>query len=191
MSLLGKRIIILAMAWVFLAMIVSQLYDNLTATNVPPRPRAGSTFSPAPTVTADPASSQLADLQRCVASDPNNLQCVVDLANLYYASNQWPQAQASYESAIKLSPHDASLLLKLAGTYIYQQQFDAAVTTLQQAASLQPASPEVHLLLGLALSKSNPPQVAQAIAEWRQVVSLAPGSSWAAQANQLIQGAGQ
>ena len=80
----------------------------------------------------------------------------------------------NYERASQLSPHDAGLMLRLAGTYIYQQDFDKAVATLQKAVVLQPDSPEIHLLLGLSLSQLNPPRTQDAIAEWRSVVTLAP-----------------
>jgi hypothetical protein len=66
-----------------------------------------------------------------------------------------------------------------------------AAATLQKASVLQPDSPEIHLLLGLALSKLNPPRMQDAITEWRSVVTLAPGSTWATQAAKYISDAQQ
>jgi len=181
MSPLGKKIVVFTMLWVFLVMIVMQAYDNVTGRGAPARPVAGT-----PTVEAtagpDEAVTRLAELQSCLAADPQNLQCVVELADLYYAAQLWPQAQVNYELAINLDPHNVRLLLRLAGTYIYQQKFPEATTTLQQTATLQPDSPEIHLLLGLALSKLEPPRTDEAIAEWQRVIELAPGSDWAEQA---------
>jgi cytochrome c-type biogenesis protein CcmH/NrfG len=79
--------------------------------------------------------------------------------------------------------------VKLAGTYIYQMMFDKAVETLRNAAILKPDSPEIHLLLGLSLSKLDPPQMEEAVAEWQKVIELAPGTSWATQAAELINAA--
>ena len=135
--------------------------------------------------------TKLADLQTCVANDPSNLQCTSDLADLYYSLSQYPQAQVNYERASQLSPHDASLMLRLAGTYIYQQAFDKAVATLQKAVVLQPDSPDIHLLLGLSLSQLDPPRTQDAIAEWRSVVTLAPDLLWATQAAKYISNAQQ
>ena len=189
MSPLGKRILVLSMFWVFLVMIVTQVYDNVTGRGMP----ATRAASPAPTGTvgADDAIQQLADLQACVANNPNNLDCMLGLANLYYDLGQYPQAQSAFEAAIKLDPHNVGALVKLAGSYIRQNNFNQAVATLEQAIQLQPDSPELHLLLGLSLSKLEPPQVSRAVAEWRQVIALADGSALADQARQYIQEAGQ
>jgi cytochrome c-type biogenesis protein CcmH/NrfG len=189
MSPLGKRIVVFTMFWVLLVMVVSQIYDNVTGKGMPANAPAVPTTEE--TVQPDADISKLADLQACVASNPNNLQCTLDLAAFYYSAQQWPQAQVTYERAIQLDPHNVEVLLKLSGTYIYQEKFEQATATLQQAASLSPNSPEIHLLLGLSLSKLNPPRTDEAVSEWRKVVSLAPGSPWAAQATAYISEAGK
>lgn len=189
MSPLGKRIIVLFMGWVLLAMVVIQVYDNVTGRNAP-QDRVIVAPTPEPTVGADPVITQLADLQTCVAANPDNLECVRDLAALYYSMGQYEQAMVNYEAAARLAPHDYDLLVKLAGTYIYQQRFEDAVKTLSEAELLKPDSPEIHLLLGLSLSKLDPPRLDDAVAEWRKVIELAPGSDWAKQAADLINASG-
>ncbi len=189
MSPLGKRILVLGMFWVFLVMIVTQVYDNVTGRGMPAGPAAVPT--PTGTAEADVTIQRLADLQACVANNPNNLDCMLDLANLYYDLGQYPQAQTAFEAAVKLDPHNVGALVKLSGSYIRQNNFDQAVRTLEQAIQLQPNSPELHLLLGLSLSKLEPPQTARAVAEWRQVISLDPNSALGDQARQYIQEAGQ
>jgi tetratricopeptide (TPR) repeat protein len=173
------------MLWVLLVMTVAQVYDNVTGKGMPPK-QAAPTAVAEPTVEPDPDVTRLADLQSCVAADPNNLQCNLDLANLYYQAKLWPQAQVDFERAVRLNPHDPAVLFKLAGTYIYQEKFAQAVPTLQQAASLKPDAPEIHLLLGLSLSKLDPPQMDNAVAEWRKVISIDPKSDWATQAQEYI-----
>ncbi len=189
MSPLGKRILVLGMFWVFLVMILTQVYDNLTGRGMP----ATSAAAPTPTGTAqaDATIQRLADLQACVANNPNNLDCMLDLGNLYYDLGQYPQAQTALQAAVRLDPHNVGALVKLAGAYIRQNNFEQAVTTLEQAISLQPDSPELHLLLGLSLSRLQPPQTGRAVAEWRQVISLDPNSALADQARQYIREAGQ
>ncbi|MEO6456907.1 MAG: tetratricopeptide repeat protein [Chloroflexia bacterium] len=184
MNPLGKKIVVYGMAWVLLVMVLSQIYDNVRGKGMPVQ-QAG---VPTAVVEATPDTQQarLAELQNCLGGDPNNLQCTIELAALYYAAGQWPQAQVNYERAVQIDPRNVQSLLKLAGTYIFQQKFDQAVPTLQQAASLSPNSAEIHLLLGLALSKLNPPRVDEAVEEWRSVISLAPESAWAKQAAQYI-----
>ncbi len=179
------------MLWVLLVMTVAQVYDNVTGRGMPAKKVVPAAATPEPTVQPDAGVAKLADLQGCVASDPNNLQCNLDLANLYYQAQQWPQAQVNYERAVRLNPHDPAVLFKLAGTYIYQEKFAQAVPTLQQAASLKPDAPEIHLLLGLSLSKLDPRQTDNAVTEWRKVIAIDPKSDWATQAQQYISEAGK
>jgi cytochrome c-type biogenesis protein CcmH/NrfG len=177
------------MMWVVLAMVVLQIYDNVTGKGIPMQePSAVATVEPM--VLPDQQVQQLANLQSCVASNPNNLQCTLDLGAFYYQAGQYPEAQVTYEKANQLSPHNYEILLKLAGSYIFQQKFPQATASLQEASLLKPDSPEIHLLLGLALSKLDPPRMTDAINEWRRVISLQPGSSLAQQAQQYINAAG-
>jgi tetratricopeptide (TPR) repeat protein len=185
MNRLGKQIAVFSMVWVILVMIVSQVYDNVTGRGLP-APQPTPPTVPAGTPGPDEAVTRLAELQSCVAADPENLDCTSDLADMYYAAKQWAQAQVNYERAVTLAPHDTSLLVKLAGTYIYQENFEQAVPTLQQAASLKTDSPEIHLLLGLSLSRLTPPRTEAALAEWQKVLEVAPGTAWAEQASQYI-----
>jgi len=188
MSPLGKRIIVFFMLWVLLVMVLLQVYDNIRGRGTF---AAGPNMELTPTVfpitgTPDTGITQLADLQNCVASNPNNVDCTIRLAQLYYDLKQWPQAQTNFERAIMLQPHDANLLRKLAGTLIYQLKFDEALTTLDQALAIEPNGPELHLVRGLVLGKLNPPRTDEAVAEWRKVVELAPGTDLAQQATILI-----
>src|SRR5687767_3962531 len=188
MNPLGRKIVVYGMAWVLLVMVLSQIYDNVRGKGMPAQQAAVPT---AVAATPDPQQGRLEELQECLGGDPNNLQCTIELAALYYAAEQWPQAQVNYERAVQLDPHNVQTLLKLAGTYIFQQKFENAVPTLQQAATLSPESAEIHLLLGLALSKLDPPRTDEAVQEWRSVISLAPDSAWAKQAALYIDESGE
>lgn len=189
MSPLGKRILVLSMFWVFLVMIVTQVYDNVTGRGMPARPAASPT--PSGTPSPDATIQRLAGLQACLAGNPGNLDCMLDLANLYYELEQYPQAQTTFEAAIKLDPRNVEALLRLAGSYIKQNKYSEAAVTLEQALELQPDSPELHLLLGLSLSRLQPPQTDRSISEWREVIRLSPDSPLADQARLYIEGTGQ
>ena len=189
MSPLGKRILVLGMFWVFLVMIVTQVYDNVTGRGMPARPAPSPT--PAGTVAPNATIQRLADLQACVANNPSNIDCMLDLANLYYDLEQYQPAQTAFEAAIKLDPDNVEALTRLAGSYIRQSKYSEAVGTLEQALELQPDSPDLHLLMGLSLSRLQPPQIDRAVTEWRQVISLAPDSPLAGQARLYIEETGQ
>jgi cytochrome c-type biogenesis protein CcmH/NrfG len=188
MSPLGKRIVVFFMLWVFLVMILIQVYDNVTGKGMPVK--VAPTAVAAGVETPDPDVAKLAELQSCLASNPNDLSCTMQLGQLYYAAQQWPQAQVNYERAVKLDPTSVEALVKLSGTYIYQLDFEQAANTLTQARALQPDSPEINLLLGLAFSRLEPPKKTEALAAWRKVIEVAPGSTWAEQADAFIKDSG-
>jgi cytochrome c-type biogenesis protein CcmH/NrfG len=177
------------MAWVLFVMVVTQVYDNVTGRNAP-QSRVIVVPTPGPTIGPDPDITRMAELQTCVAANPDDLNCVRELADLYYKLGQFGPAQTNYERAAELAPDDYDILVKLAGTYIYQLMFEEAVETLRKAVALKPDSPEIHLLLGLSLSKLEPPRWDEAKAEWQEVIRLAPESEWAGQAAALINSAG-
>jgi cytochrome c-type biogenesis protein CcmH/NrfG len=185
MSPLGKRIIILSMFWVFLVMIFTQVYDNVTGRNLPPKQPEQVATEPTP-AGPNPAVSRLADLQACVAANPRDLNCTLELADLYFVNQQWPLSQTNYERAVEIDPHNVPAWLRLAATLIYQNQFDKAVPVLQQAGNLEPNNPEIQLLLGLALSRQDPPRNAEAISAWQRVMQLAPDTDLARQAAAYI-----
>jgi cytochrome c-type biogenesis protein CcmH/NrfG len=185
MSPLGKRIIVFFMFWVLVVMAAAQLFNNLSGRNAPAR-AAEPAPTTLPTAAPDQGIQRLADLQTCVAADPTNLKCTTDLAAYYYDEGQYAQAEVEYSRAVELDPKNAQWLLRLAGAYIFQQKFEEAAGTLRQAAEIEPNSPEVRLLLGLALSRIEPAQVDAAVQEWRKVIELAPGSELAAQASSYI-----
>ena len=79
MGPLGKRILVLLFGWVLLVMVIIQVYDNVSGRNSPVS-RIVAAPTAIPTVQADADMTRLADLQTCVANDPNNLKCTSDLA---------------------------------------------------------------------------------------------------------------
>ena len=95
---------------------------------------------------------------------------------------------AFYERAVQLEPHNPDLLLQLAAAQLRLTQINAARDTLLQASTLAPDRADIHLLLGLALSKSTPPDPVGAAREWERVQQLAPGSDLARQAEALLAG---
>jgi Tfp pilus assembly protein PilF len=184
MSRLGKQIIVFSMVWVLLVMALTQIYDNVTGRGLAPK-KSVEVPTAAPSA-PDQDVARLAELQTCVATNPDNLQCNMELADLYYAAKQWPQAQVNYERAARLQPGNGAILRRLAGTYIYQNDLGRAASTLREAAQAQPDSAETHLLLGLVLSRLDPPQTEAALAEWRKAIEVAPGSESAKQAQQYL-----
>ncbi len=186
MSYTAKRIIVLLMAWGLLVFVGVTVRINL---NTPPLPVLTPTAAPAAAAPVDTAApDRMAALQATLDHDPANLPALVELAGLFYGQHDWASAITLYQRAQALDPHGVDVLVHLAAAQLYALHFAEARTTLGQAAQLAPRRPDIHLLLGLALSRQAPPDLAGAGAEWRQVIALAPGTSLAQQAQELLNG---
>ncbi|HMA34394.1 MAG TPA: tetratricopeptide repeat protein [Chloroflexia bacterium] len=184
MSYTAKRLIILLMAWGLLVFVGVTVRINL---NMPPPPAVE-----APTPTTTPAAATAADrantLQQALAQNPDDLPSLLELAGIFYQARQWPDAITLYQRAISLDPHNVDVLAHLAAAQLYALRMDDARQTLEQAAQLAPDRPDLHLLLGLAASRQDPPDQAFANAEWLKVLALAPGTALAQQAQDLLAG---
>lgn len=68
-----------------------------------------------------------AELKKLIASDPQNVQYYVLLAELYMANDMLVEAKAEYDRALELFPGAPEVHLGLAGYYEEQGQFDLAL----------------------------------------------------------------
>ena len=179
MSYTAKRLILLLMAWGLIVFTGMQVRANLTT--APP-----GNVAPAPGPTATP--SEETALQQALEQDPRDVIAMVRLGQLLYERGDYENAAVLYERAVQLEPRSPDLLMQLAATQMRLTQINAARDTLLRAGTLAPDRADIHLLLGLAFSKSAPPDPAGAAREWERVRQLAPGTDLAAQAEDLLQG---
>jgi Flp pilus assembly protein TadD len=178
MSYTAKRLIILLMAWGLIVFAGVTVRINLAQ-----RPISAGTPTPAaPTAPPD----RLSQLQATMQADPNNLPALLELADSLYQAKDWDNAIAAYQRVVAAQPHDPDILMHLAAAQIYAIRIGEARQTLEQVVQLAPTRADAHLLLGLALSRDTPPNTARARQEWQQVLTLAPNSDLARQAQTLL-----
>lgn len=88
------------------------------------------------------AAAALAELLYQRAPNPELKERLVQLQTAsgrdYLAQQQYDLAQASFESALKVSPNDTTALNLLANTYIFQKNTPAALKVLDQALTYYP-----------------------------------------------------
>jgi cytochrome c-type biogenesis protein CcmH/NrfG len=170
---------LLLMAWGLIVFTGMQVRANLTA--APPGAVAP---APGPTATPDEETA----LQQALERDPRDVIAMARLGQLLYERGDYENAAVLYERAVQIEPHNPDLLLQLAASQLRLTRINAARDTLRQAGSLAPDRADIHLLLGLALSKSTPPDPVGAAQAWERVLQLAPGTDMARQAQELLQG---
>lgn len=106
------------------------------------------------------------------ASDP---QPRVQLGNMFFDAEQFPQAITWYEQAVKLNPNDPNVSTDLGVAYYYTNQPDRALSQFEHSLKVDPKHIKTLLNVGIvrAFGKQDLPGAARA---WQQVVDLAPGS---------------
>jgi Flp pilus assembly protein TadD len=86
------------------------------------------------------------------------------------------KAEKAFEAALKIDPDHLKSLLNLSRMLIDQKRFDDAIVTLAHAGEINPASPEVHRLLGRTYTGQH--KTDDAIVSYRRAIALDPTDAW-------------
>lgn len=149
---------------------------------------------------------EVAALLARLEQDPNDLEALISLGNHYFeegvywwgqedsrsALSAFESADAYYESALRLAPDLTNVRTDLGTMYYYQGQLrdepalvERAIQEWQVALSYEPDKPETLFNLGIGYLALD--QREQALAVWQRVIEVAPDSSSAQDARQMIE----
>jgi len=133
-------------------------------------PPAQSAPQPAP---IDPARVQA--LEAAAKQNPADTQSRVQLGNMFFDAEQYPQAINWYEQAMALNPKDTNVSTDLGVAYYYTNQPDRALAQFDQSLRNDPT--HIKTLLNVGIVKAFGKQdLAGAGQAWEQVARLAPDS---------------
>jgi len=137
----------------------------------------------APATAAAPAAQQAVPLdatrvqalQTVAEKDPKNVESRVQLGNMFFDAEQYPQAITWYEQALVLNPADPNVSTDLGVAYYYTNQPDRALTQFEKSLATDPRHIKTLLNVGIvrAFGKNDLPGAAKA---WEEVVALSPDS---------------
>ncbi len=121
----------------------------------------------------DPARVQA--LQAAAEKDPKDVQSRVQLGNLFFDAEQYPQSIAWYERALALTPADTNVSTDLGVAYYYTNQADRALKQFEVSLASDPKHIKTLLNVGIvrAFGKND---LAGAAKAWEEVVALSPDS---------------
>jgi cytochrome c-type biogenesis protein CcmH/NrfG len=144
--------------------------------------QAAAPSQPAP---IDPA--RVSALQDAAAKSPKDAQPRVQLGNIFFDGEQYPQAITWYEQAIAIDPNDPNVSTDLGVAYHYTNQPDRALTQFDRSLTIDPKHIKTLLNVGIvrAFGKQD---LAGAGTAWQQVVDLAPDSPEGAAAKKGLEG---
>ena len=126
-------------------------------------------------------------LETVVQQNPKDVQPRVQLGNMYFDAEQYPQAIAWYEQAFALNTTDANLSTDLGVAYYYTNQPDRAITQFEHSLTLDPKHIKTLLKMGIvrAFGKQDLEGAAKA---WEQVVAIDPNSQEGQAAKKGLEG---
>ncbi|MBI2953268.1 MAG: tetratricopeptide repeat protein [Chloroflexi bacterium] len=137
----------------------------------------------------DPAITQrISTLQDQVKNDPQDVKVLVELGALLFQSQQFARAADIYNKALDIDPANNDVRLQLGVAYFYQGMSGTAIREIRKVIDADPKQIEPHYQLAIALSHGDPPDIDGAIAEWQEVIKLAPDSDIAKRAQTIIDG---
>lgn len=121
----------------------------------------------------DPARVQA--LQTVAEKDPKNTESRVQLGNLFFDAEQYPQAITWYEQAFALNPADPNVSTDLGVAYYYTNQPDKALAQFDKSLATDPRHIKTLLNVGIvrAFGKND---LAGAAKAWEEVVAISPDS---------------
>lgn len=159
---------------------------------------AGTARTAAPVAQAAPASTpapppapldqaRVQALQTVAEKDPKNVESRVQLGNLFFDAEQYPQAIGWYEQAVVLSPADPNISTDLGVAYYYTNQPDRALAQFDKSLAVDAKHIKTLLNVGIvrAFGKND---LAGAAKAWEAVVAIAPDSQEGQAAKKGLEG---
>jgi tetratricopeptide (TPR) repeat protein len=187
-----KESVFFGLAGVFFGLLGGWIIGSQQANG--PRPAAAA--APVATSAAAPAQSQAApvlDESRAAAlkvtaeRNPKDAETRIQLGNLYFDAERYPEAIEWYDGALRIDPKNINASTDLGIAYYYTNKPDLALAQFEKSLAIDPKHSKTLLNVGIvrAFGKEDLEGAAQA---WQKVIDLAPGSPEAAVAQKGLDG---
>jgi tetratricopeptide (TPR) repeat protein len=126
----------------------------------------------------DPRNQEAASrgYRRALETDAGLVPALINLANIHYAQEHLPEAEALYERAIALEPGLFEAHFNLGNVFHDLGRLEEARVAYEAALALHPAYADAHFYLAVTLEKLGRSQ--QARGHWRRYRELAPEGEW-------------
>lgn len=181
----------LATAGVFFGLLVGWIIGSQQGTGGGRAVGGAAQSATAPAAAATTAAPKLDEarvraLMAEAESRPTDAAVRVELGNLYFDAEQYPEAIRWYEESLKIDPKNVNASTDLGVAYYYSNQPDRALQQFDYSLSIDPRHVKTLLNQGIvrAFGKQD---LAGAIKSWEQVVALAPDSPEGRTAKQALE----
>ncbi len=117
--------------------------------------------------------NQIDHLETLLADDPDNVDILVSLGNVYYDINEPQSSIEYYERALAIKPDDPHVLVDCGAMYRQLGQADKAIELFRRAIEIDPQLPQAYFNLGAVLRMEQDDAVGAALA-WQKYLELDP-----------------
>jgi cytochrome c-type biogenesis protein CcmH/NrfG len=184
-----KDSVVFGVAGIFFGLLVGWIIGSQQGTGVAPSPVPAAQAQPAPAAQAAPPfdESAAAALKVTAERNPSDAETRVQLGNMYFDGERYPEAVKWYEAALKVNPKHVNASTDLGIAYYYSNQPDRALAQFDRSLALDPTHSKPLLNQGIvrAFAKQD---LAGAEKAWQRVLDVAPDSPEAALAKRGLEG---
>jgi cytochrome c-type biogenesis protein CcmH/NrfG len=184
-----KDSVVFGVAGIFFGLLVGWIIGSQQATGVATAPAPAAQAQAAPATQAPPPfdESAAAALKVTAERNPSDAETRVQLGNMYFDGERYPEAVKWYEAALKVNPKHVNASTDLGIAYYYSNQPDRALAQFDRSLALDPTHSKTLLNQGIvrAFAKQD---LAGAEKAWQRVLDVAPDSPEAALAKRGLEG---
>ena len=109
-------------------------------------------------------------------TDPNNIDLLTQVGNIYKATHQFKDAATYYGKAVQIDPKNVAIRTELASCLYYNGDVDGALAQLQQSLRYDPK--DANSLFNLGVMKWQGKQDAKgALTAWQELLKTNPNLS--------------
>jgi tetratricopeptide (TPR) repeat protein len=127
---------------------------------------------------------EIDNLKHAVEKEPTNISVLMQLANFLFDAHQMPEAKKYYERVLQLDAKHTAARLELSVCYYHEQNFEKAVSLMNEILSYEPNNQDAMYNLGslyAAVQKN-----AEAITWWKRVIQANDTSELAQKSKENI-----
>jgi tetratricopeptide (TPR) repeat protein len=131
--------------------------------------------------------NRVAELKAAADRDPRDAATRVQLGNMYFDAERFPEAARWYESSLQIDPRNVNASTDLGIAYYYMNEADRALAQFERSLAVDPKHSKTLLNVGIvrAFGKQDLEGAANA---WQQVLDIAPDSPEGRAARQALEG---
>lgn len=129
----------------------------------------GGMGEPAPAV----SESELKTAEAIVAKNPNNIQAMTDLANLYFDAKRYEDSITWYQKILDKNPRDVNISTDLGTAYWYTNRPDEALAQFDRSLQIDPNHAQTLYNVGIVrLHGKN--DIPGAVTAWEKLIATNP-----------------